>query len=124
MTVVCIHVSGRNIQLGGLFRIFHRQSYSTGLEMEDAIKCTHIRRPLIRLLSLVKHQPFAREICGIVEVSYSNVSFGNLPDEGARSAGATDIFMQMQISLFLHQQRGTMAVEFVLAGIAHRNCRD
>lgn len=45
---------------------------------------------------------------------------GNLLDEGARPAGATDIFMQMRISLFLHQQRRTMALEFVPAGIAHR----
>lgn len=76
--VVCIHMSGRNIQLG-LFRIFHRQNYSTDLEMEDAIKYTHTRRPLIRLLSLVKHQPFTREICGIVEVSYSNARPGIRP---------------------------------------------
>lgn len=39
----------------------------------------HTRRPLIRFLSLVKHQPFAREICGIVEVSYSNARPGIRP---------------------------------------------
>lgn len=68
----CLHSPIRNTQLG-LVRIFHRQGcYSSDFEMEDAIKYTRTRRPLIRLLSLVKHQPFAREICGIVEVSYSN----------------------------------------------------
>jgi len=60
--------------------MLHRQGcYSTDLEMEDAIKYTHIRRPLVQLLSLVKHQPLAREICGIVEVSYSSARPGIRP---------------------------------------------
>ena len=79
-TIRCLHSC---MYLFGI----HNKDYSgyfivrdvTDFEMEDAIKYTCTRRPLIRLLSLVKHQPFSREICGIVEVPYSNARLGIYP---------------------------------------------